>query len=77
MAHAPSLDASLGARGLARGFGRLALYWPATSAGAPPERPRWGLAAAGVPVIASDRSDDDDVEDCQHNMPTVGSMAIS
>lgn len=39
----PSLDRSSGARGLARGFGRLALSWPATSAGAASEPPTHNL----------------------------------
>jgi hypothetical protein len=59
---APSLDPSFGARGPPRGFGRLALSWPATSAVAasePPSLSRNALLTEGgseVQVAGQDRA---------------------
>ena len=58
----PSLDPSLSARGRARGFGRLVLSWPATSAVAAPEPPSLSRKAllteggSGVQVAGQDRA---------------------
>jgi hypothetical protein len=58
----PSLSTSLGTRGPARGFARLAPSWPATSASAAPEPPSLSRKAllteggSGVQVAGQDRA---------------------